>query len=155
MYLPIVGLAICVSAFLQLLNIPRPIVLILGLIIVLGSTARTMGTLGVWRDNTTRFEHSLIQNPSNWVAHNNVGVSAWQIGDFKKAYSHFESAYRLKPTDLPIIKNYARSLLLNNEREKCLSIAFNGLNLYPKCDELRETISIAERMRNVLTQGEP
>jgi len=50
-----------------------------------------------WENSITLFEHALISTSENFVAHNNLGASLVQKGNFNEALVHFREAIRIFP----------------------------------------------------------
>jgi Flp pilus assembly protein TadD len=50
-----------------------------------------------WRSSLALFRHTLAVTRDNYLAHNNMGVTLQNLGDFKGAESHFQEALRIRP----------------------------------------------------------
>ena len=101
------------------------------------------------------FEHSLEADPTNPVTHYNIGVTAKLLGDYKKAYEYFKSAYKLEPSPFYLdvlaalsldAEDYEQAakyyeLLVSGEPDKeafkfSLACAYEGMKDYDKALEI-------------------
>ena len=57
----------------------------------------TWSQSSVYKNTETLWENVIMQNPSAWMAHNNLGVIMKQKGKLGKAKFHFKQAIRLNP----------------------------------------------------------
>lgn len=62
-----------------------------------------------------KFLHALQLNVRNVVAHNNLGVIAWSIGERDAAIRHFSTAHALDPEDGPTVNNFCDVLLADGQ----------------------------------------
>lgn len=70
-----------------------------------------------------KLEKILKQNPENALAHNDLGVLSYQIGEVQKAREYYEKAVSLEPTNHTFMKNLAEHyLLVMGEIEKALEL---------------------------------
>ena len=58
---------------------------------------RTVAQIGVWRDSTTLWTHTLSVSPSSIVARNNLGRVLAREGKTDAAVEHFREAIRIQP----------------------------------------------------------
>src|SRR6185436_17831780 len=74
-------------------------------IVLLSGIASTLVLLAyaTWKQSalyegpTQLYQAALADNPSSWLAHNNLGMSLTDRGRFQEAASEFEQSLRLKP----------------------------------------------------------
>ena len=71
----------------------------------------------------SKLEQILKQNPDHALAHNDLGVLSYQIGEVQRAREYYEKAVSLEPTNHTFIKNLAEYyLLVMGEIEKALEL---------------------------------
>ena len=79
---------------------------------------RTVAQIGVWRDSTTLWAHTISVSPSSIVAHNNLGRALAEEGETDKAVEHFRRAIRIQPKYAHARYNLGNVLMQGDELEE-------------------------------------
>jgi tetratricopeptide (TPR) repeat protein len=70
-----------------------------------------------------KLEEILKHNPDHALAHNDLGVLSYQVGEVQRAREYYEKAVSLEPTNQTFLKNLAEYyLLVMGEIEKALEL---------------------------------
>jgi len=65
---------------------------------VLGALALlTWRQAGVFQNKETLWNHTLVENPKSWIAHNNLGVYLEAVGRQDESFQHYVAALELNP----------------------------------------------------------
>ena len=125
MYLPIIGLAISVAWGLPVFlrrHIKSP-----NHILIIGSIAFTIIMLFItrtqseyWKDSGTLFKHALSVTSNNDVAYTNLGVDYADSGKYRDAVYNLRKAFQLRPNEVGIRSNLAKSLASIGEYDEAL-----------------------------------
>lgn len=59
----------------------------------------------VFHDPETLWRATIAQNPTAWMAHNNLGLLLYQRKDMEEAVTHYQEAYRIKPDAPEVLTN--------------------------------------------------
>lgn len=70
--------------------------------------------IGHWRDSEALFAHTAAVTGDNWVADMQLGVIAYERGDYAQAIDRFQSVTRLRPRDARGYFNLANALAKTN-----------------------------------------
>ncbi|HEV8132234.1 MAG TPA: tetratricopeptide repeat protein [Acidobacteriota bacterium] len=112
-YVPLIGLFIAVAwGVPELLAEFRQRKLLLGIaavLVVLALATVTHVQAGYWRDTLMLFDHAIQVVPSNYLAHNNLGVVLHRLGYLDAAISEFSASLRIKPGYRLARDNYAKA----------------------------------------------
>jgi tetratricopeptide (TPR) repeat protein len=124
MYLPIIGLAISVAwgvpIFLRFIKFPKQILTIgfAALTIMMLFITRTQSEY--WKDSGTLFKHALSVTSNNDVAYTNLGVDYADSGKHRDAVYNLRKAFQLRPNEVGIRSNLAKSLASIGEYDEAL-----------------------------------
>jgi Flp pilus assembly protein TadD len=147
LYLPMVGLAVCVARLVDIAYIRigestgYPRILTVGLyvwICVLGVSAVRQTSL--WRDPASMWEATLAVNKGSFVAYNNYGLVAMARGDYRKALSLFRKAAELAPRQPVPQKNLALVHLKLGDIDRAKELYAHAAKLDPKDESSRAMI---------------
>jgi Flp pilus assembly protein TadD len=106
---------------------------------VLGGAALLLGTLGtltwlqsrMYRDLTTLYETTLVQNPACWMAHQNLAISLAESGNVDAAIAHLRTALELKPDNAAAENNLGDNLTRLGRLDEALPHLQRAVALQP------------------------
>ena len=108
-YLPQVGLAIALGAFLNPFTRFSAFKVYLPLtFIALAAAGKTQLDLPQWKNSEALFSEALASNPDNFLAHNNLAIALEKKGDLKSAKQHYEESLRIHPSYSEALDNLGR-----------------------------------------------
>ena len=90
-------------------------------------SARYVDAESLWRS-------TLAENPSAWIAHNNLGMALARKGQFDEAIRHYQEAFRLKPDDALSHNNLGIALANKGQINEAISQYHEALRLKPDYD---------------------
>jgi protein O-mannosyl-transferase len=98
----------------------------------------------------TLYTATLAQNPSCWVAHNNLALPLMDVGRFQEAIDHYRQALLLKPDFAQAHNNLGNALIQTGHPEEAIEHYQQALRLKPESSEAHNNLG------NVLLQtGHP
>lgn len=102
MYLPIVGLSICL---LYSIKIPKRIAIPIGLLWVAALSISSYHRSAIWNNSITLFEDILDKHPSSVQALSSLGAEYMLLRDYNKALSFLNKAIQINPAFHPAYYN--------------------------------------------------
>ena len=109
--------------------------------------------LSYWRSTTALFEHALLVNPNNHVAHDVLGVEATQNREFAQAQQRFLEAIKINPTYAPPY-NHLGLVLLDQERfEEAVDWHQRALEIAPDSYDHLNNLGLALMAMDRLNQA--
>ncbi|MBI5476959.1 MAG: tetratricopeptide repeat protein [Ignavibacteriales bacterium] len=125
MYIPIIGIAIVVAwglpVILEKVKLSnRHIINSLFGITTLSMVVITNSQARFWKDSRMLFEHAISVTINNDVAYTNLGVDLADSGKHKDAVYHLRKAFELKPNEILIRSNLAKSLSAIGQTKEAL-----------------------------------
>ena len=69
-----------------------------GVVLLAACVAATWVQIGYWHDSTALWSHTLVVDPDNYLAHNNLGTVHLLEGKVDEAMRHYEASVRAEPT---------------------------------------------------------
>ncbi len=140
MYVPAVGLFLALAFELDALPLSVKRACAAAALVLLGFWAiATRNQLPVWHDGLTLFTQALAADPSNFVAHDNLGVELDRRGRYDEALFHYRETLRLKPGDRNgetnlALASFAKAdrLLAANQPDQALAAINEGLRYRPE-----------------------
>lgn len=134
-YVPLIGLFIMLIWTAQDLAVRwriRPIALGFGATgILIALTAGASMQVSHWRNNTTLFEHVLQVDPSNYLAHKNLGGVLFRQKHFDEAKVHFMKVLEVMPTEPEAHDSLARVLINQGNYEEARAHLLEAIKLKP------------------------
>lgn len=115
---------------------------------VLIAIAITLGVL-TWRqaenyrDVFTLYRATLAQNPSCWMAHNNLGIALVERGRAAEALDHYAQAIALRPNYAEAENNFGYALNQLSRPADALPHLQRALELRPQYAEARNNLGVA------------
>jgi tetratricopeptide (TPR) repeat protein len=100
-----------------------------GVVVVLA--AATMLQQRYWQTTLDTFEHALIVDERNYLAHGIVGTVYQAGGDDAKALQHFNRAIELRPNHFESVHNSAMSLLRLGRTDEAIARLRDALRIVP------------------------
>lgn len=154
LYLPLVGLAVAASVFLRTLGRrPKrwlaPAAVLMGTLVLLALSARSIRHIRVWRDSITLWQHCLDVNPNNAFAHACLADALADAGRFPEAIEHYEISLDACPDDVATLSDYAFRLAACRQAEyrdygRAILLAEQGCRISNwKDSRIRHTLSLA------------
>jgi protein O-mannosyl-transferase len=123
-YVPIIGIAVMLAwgipDLLRRFDISPKLAAIGAALAVLLMVIVTRDVVPYWRDSITLFSHAIAVTKDNDVAETNLGAAYADSGRYAEAITHLRIAARLKPDEILIRSDLARSLALNGENDEAL-----------------------------------
>lgn len=110
MYLPIIGLTLCVIYLFDKLSLNKLLVFSIALVLSIASFARST----LWKDSLPLFLNVLKTNPTSFIANNSLGVEYMERNDFAKSYQFLNKTVKLYPA---YYKGYYNRGLLNGKTQ--------------------------------------
>ncbi|MCP4712729.1 MAG: tetratricopeptide repeat protein, partial [Planctomycetes bacterium] len=146
-YIPLIGLFITlVWGFADLTNSWRhrkTVSIVTGLIVLGALTGSTWRQVGFWRDSITLFEHSLTINENNHLAHNQIGYTHAENGNFNKAIEHHRLALEIKPDYTKALVNLGRELFSTQQYSAAIPCYQQAIEYSPKNVEANNGLGAA------------
>jgi tetratricopeptide (TPR) repeat protein len=125
MYLPMIGLLICVawSAAELVARWPRAkiVVTTLGVMTVTVCMVCACIQSRYWRNSISLFTRAIAVSPNNYKAHNNLGNTLLWQGNVDEAIAHFHEALRIKPDDEPSHVNLGNALAKQDKFDEAVA----------------------------------
>ncbi len=124
MYLPMIGLTFMVAwgvpPLLKKIS-SRQVVIISGCVLItVLMMYQTRAYVSYWKNSTLLFTHVLEVTTDNHVAQTNLGVEFADSGKNAEAVVYLREAFRLKPNEILVRSNLAKSLLALGHYEEAL-----------------------------------
>jgi protein O-mannosyl-transferase len=100
-YVPLIGIFIilawgvgevCVRWWL-----PKPLVIVPGILLLVGSGFLTRQQADYWHDTQRLFGHATAVTPDNFIAWSNIGGSLFEQGKLDEAMGYYQKAYAINP----------------------------------------------------------
>lgn len=110
MYLPIIGLTLCLIYLFDKLSLNKLFVFGIALVLSIASFARS----ALWKDSLPLFLNVLKTNPTSFIANNSLGVEYMERNDFARSYQFLNKTVELYPT---YYKGYYNRGLLNGKTQ--------------------------------------
>jgi protein O-mannosyl-transferase len=85
----------------------------------------------MYRDNETLFRTTLARNPAADMAHNNLGLLLFRMGEVDEAVTHFRKAVELRPESAHAHNNLANALHLTGSAREAMTHYELSLKLEP------------------------
>jgi tetratricopeptide (TPR) repeat protein len=102
MYLPLIGLSICLiwgaADFLHGCSLAAPLSATAAGLVLLACAGLTWEQVGYWHDDVALFGHTLAVTTNNPQAHFNLGTAFGRQGKYDDAVQHLRTAVTLNPT---------------------------------------------------------
>ncbi len=118
-YVPFIGLFIIViwgaKDMMQRMRLKREWLAVAALCMLMPLAVLSRLQLSYWENTTALFEHALVVNPTNHLAHNLLGVESMGKQEFAQAQQRFMEAIKVGPKYAPAYNNLGL-LLLKQDR---------------------------------------
>ncbi|MCD4772810.1 MAG: tetratricopeptide repeat protein [Bacteroidales bacterium] len=113
-YVPLVGIFIILawggSDLLKKWTHKKIMLTILAIAVILALTVLSFMQASHWKNSITLFENAIKVTKNNCMAHNNLGITLFEKGEFNKAIFHYKKALNIKPDTSEAIKNLGVAL---------------------------------------------
>jgi Flp pilus assembly protein TadD len=110
LYLPMLGVAICVAGLFRIRAWAWPVVTAMVLMMAL-----SIAQVRHWKDTPSLFTRVLEVNPQSWAAHNSLSAWLLQQGEIGRAQSEAQQAVNLNPGSAPAWVNLGAAMALNHD----------------------------------------
>jgi protein O-mannosyl-transferase len=97
----------------------------------------------VWQDTVTLFTHALEVNPRSALAHNNLGLTLAQQGQYDAAIAHYQQALRLRPDFAYTYNNLGLALASQGQLEASIAHYTTALRLQPTYVNAHNNLGLA------------
>jgi len=118
-YVPFIGLFIIAvwgaTDMMRSMRLKKEWFAVAALCVVMPLAVLCRVQLSYWRNTTALFEHALVVNPNNHVAHNLLGLESMEKREFSQAQQRFMEAIKIGPKYAPAYNNLGL-VLLEQER---------------------------------------
>ena len=107
--------------------------LVVGALVILTLSMRTIKQIGIWNNNITLWSYAIEQDPDNGLAYNQRGLHYGHEGEFEKALEDFQKAAQFSPRDYNVRNNLGVTLhrlgkYVDAMKEYTVSIEINPNN---------------------------
>jgi Flp pilus assembly protein TadD len=86
----------------------------------------------IYANITALYEDTIQQNPSAWMAHNNLGLIRQSEGDYPTAIAHYHSSLRINPTNARAQNNLGRALTETGRLPEAIEVLRAARDLQPE-----------------------
>ncbi len=146
-YLPQIGLYLIViwgaADLLGRWRAARYVAPITALLLLVALIPRAHAQAALWRNSHTLWSHALKLNPSNHVAHNNLGLVLGSNGDLDTALTHFRRALEIRPTYVEAINNIGTTLSRMGRMREAAVEYEKAVELRPDLPEMQNNLATA------------
>ena len=101
-----------------------------------------------WKNSITLWEHTIEITNNNFVAHHNLAIALAHKGFFNEAFTHYQTALRLRPENMDVYYNIACLYAIQNKSDESVrwlkKAIHKGFNKW----ELLRTDKDLENIRN-------
>jgi tetratricopeptide (TPR) repeat protein len=104
-------------------------ILCAGLLVALGTLTWQRGT--VYVDEETLWNDTLAQNPTCWMAHDNLGPIYLRNGQADAALSQYQQALEIRPDDVVAHYNMAQALLQKGQLDAAIAEYRRAIEIQP------------------------
>jgi Tfp pilus assembly protein PilF len=84
--------------------------LVVGALVILTLSMRTIKQIGIWNNNITLWSYAIEQDPDNGLAYNQRGLHYGHEGEFENALEDFQKAAQFSPRDYNVRNNLGVTL---------------------------------------------
>ncbi len=142
-YLPHVGLAIAFCGALKNSSkAPSKIIYTFLIVLICFFAVRTRSEIFYWKDSETLFRRALKINPSNFLAHNNLGTALDQKGFLQEAESHYKASLRAHPLYAEALNNLGQIKAKNKNFSDALPLFKQTLQIDPTSTEAQYNLAL-------------
>ena len=103
----------------------------------------TRQQLAYWQNSATLWRHTLNATENNYVAHNLLGLTLLDQGQYDAATSQFQEALSLKPDFAYACNNLGDAYYKNDQTDKAIDQYQKALRLKPDYPEARYNLGVA------------
>jgi tetratricopeptide (TPR) repeat protein len=121
-----------VACFLPSSVIPRRMAVLVPVSWLVLLSLKTVLQTGCYRDLFVFYEEIILQNPSCWMAHNNLSHLELSRGRVDRALSLSQEAVRLNPDDAESRVNLGNTLFVKGRAAEAISCYQEAVRLKPK-----------------------
>ena len=86
---------------------------------------------GIYQNSERLWRNAVAQNPTAWVAHNNLGASLAEAGNAHEAIEHYEEALRIKPDYAKAHNNLGVALWQTGKAQEAIEHYEEALRIKP------------------------
>jgi Flp pilus assembly protein TadD len=146
-YFPLIGIfivfiwgigAVCVNV-----QLPRPVIIFLTVIVLIACALRTRNQLKYWHDNETLFRHTLAVTGDNYTAYINLGTWMSEHGHFAEAMDLFHNARRMNPEDSDVLYNMGNALAKTGDLDGAIDDYRRALQILPNQTDVLDNLGFA------------
>jgi protein O-mannosyl-transferase len=135
-YLALLGIVVPVSAGITLLlehlrSWQRWTGYMLCAFLLVAFTLRSHFRSGIYQDVETLWQTTISENPTAWMAHNNLGAYLLKKGQLDDALDHFTKAIEIKPDEASAWVNLGSALLQKGNLDEAIAKYQKALELKP------------------------
>jgi len=142
-YLPHVGLAIAFCGALKNFSkTPSKILYTFLIVLICFFVVRTQAEIIYWKESETLFKHALKINPSNFLAHNNLGTSLDKKGRLEEAEKHYKASLEAHPSYAEALNNLGQIKAKNKNFSEALSFFKQTLQIDPNSPEAQYNLAL-------------
>ena len=133
LYIAIIGLiGLVVAALEQVTAVALRLTLITAVALVAAWWAVASHTYaGIFRSNQTLWSYTIQHHPQAWAAHNNLGMSDQQAGQWADARAQYEAALQLHPDYADALNNLGSILASTGHAPEAVAPFEHALSLNP------------------------
>ncbi len=164
-YIPLIGLFIMLSwgiaDLTQTIPYRKPVVAVLGVLVLTALSVCTWHQVGYWRDSFSLFNHALAVTQNNYIAHNNLatalkleareldedGHSQEAKENIEEAVQHWKQALQIYPSYLYALENLSYTMMFQNQTEEAIRYAQRYLELNPQNEKIKKLLVQAQTLR--------
>lgn len=129
----------------------RHLQLVLGVGVLLALSAKSFHDCGKFHDMETLWRDTLADNPTAWIAHNNLGTLLKDRGDSNGAIEHLTQAVRLKPDHARAHLNLASAYINRQQYEQAAAHLEIALRYLPRDGQAH--LNLANSLANLKQPG--
>jgi len=150
-YLPFIGLFIVIAfglvGVLSRHRTWKPIVTVLGVLIVGALCLRSRDQVHVWRDSDTLLNHVMQVTHAPAEAFQRRGLALMEVGDLRSARAQLQEAVRRYPTSAGLVTSLAQLEVREGNRVEAERLFRRAMELNPDLSAPREGLSDLLQMR--------
>lgn len=105
---------------------------IVALLFLLALSARTFAYIPYWEDGQTIFRQTLAVTGKSWNTHINLGQAYLAKKEFQRALKEYREALRFRPSHVPTLYNYGRTLSALDRSEEGKKYYRRALSVDPE-----------------------
>jgi tetratricopeptide (TPR) repeat protein len=135
-YLPSIGFIIMLTWGVahcgRRLTISSRIGVLAGILLLAGFGLQTYRQAPIWRDSETLFNHAVMVDPHNYLAHSVLGDTYRSQGRLDKALFHYEAALYINPDDTQVLTDLGVMAMADGRWDETLTYLQRALAINPE-----------------------